>query len=244
MLTFLSFNIGNFRKEQAQELVQYLLPTGADCVGLQEVHWVNDSSMVAILQQSLQLPYIAIGHSKNTTNHVLLLSRFPISKQDSFDTFANAGLLATIEAPEHPITLCLVHLAPHSENTRVNELSILLEALQGTTESVIIMGDLNAIAKNDPVEYTGELAEPVLYNATSLLMEAGFVDVGAAVANNFIGTVPITRDGTATYTNLRLDYFYLSSLLLGQKPTYTVLKPQNIAFPSDHHAIVTTVYIY
>lgn len=242
MLTFLSFNIGNFRKEQAQELANYLLPANADCIGLQEVNWVSDSLATTVLRKALHLPYVAIAHSKNSANHAVLLSRFPITKQRSFESFINAGLVASVEAPDYLVSIGIVHLAPHSEQTRVHELSLVFEALQDTKENIIIMGDFNAIAKNDPVKYTGELTDSVLYDVTSFLANAGLTDVGATVAKAFIPTVPVTRGSTVTYTNLRLDYFFLGVPMSKQKTTYLVLDPKEAGFPSDHYAIVTTIH--
>lgn len=243
MLTFLSFNIGKFRKEQVQKLVKYLLPANADCIGLQEVDWVDDSATVITLQQALNLPYVTVGYSINTSNHVLMLARFPITHRRSFESFANAGLLASIEVEQRSTSVALVHLASRPEHARIDELSMLLESLQKPADNVIVMGDFNAVSKNDPVEYRGKLTEPILYDATFLLSEARFVDVGATVAKTFIPTVPITRDGTATYTNLRLDYLYLSAPLTEQKLTYAVLDPKDVTFPSDHRAIVVTISV-
>ena len=242
MLTFLSFNIGNFRKEQVRELANYLSPAHADCIGLQEVDWANDSHSLRTLQQTLNLPYVAIGHSKNSDHHIVLLSRLPIVNPRSLESFTNAGLLASIDAPEYTVSIGVVHLASHPEQARVRELSTLLEAFQDKMENTIIMGDFNAIAKNDPVVYTGELTESILYDTTSFLAEAGFTDVGATATESFIPTVPVTSDGAVTYTNLRLDYFFLRAPLSEQKITYKVYDSKDSAFPSDHCAIATTIY--
>ena len=241
MLTLLSFNIGSTDEKLVSALALFLQNFNADIVGLQECDWTYSKTAVDTLRQTLNLHYYAIGVSSGTLNHILLLSRYPIEECESFKSFRNAGLLVTIHTPASLVSVAVVHLAPTSEQTRVNEMSVLLKSLNSLSYDKVIMGDLNAIARHDPVKYDGVLTEPILYDATSAIVSAGFTDVGNATVKSFIPTVPVTQDVDVTYYNLRLDYIYVSESLSRHQLTYKVIGNTDEYPHSDHRAIYVTI---
>lgn len=238
----LSFNIGTYAAHDAQELARLLGEARADIICLQELVWIENQPAVTSLMQTLQTPYSAIGMSINTQNHTLVLSRYPILQSYTLTELQNSGLIAKIETNLGCITLAAIHLATSPEKSRLKELSQVLGIIDDPSAPFVIIGDLNAISKGDPVSYSAAPEELPTYDVTETIKKAGFTDTGYESSTVFTPTVSLTRDAGIEYHNLRLDYIYVNRALSNHKFEYHVLATDNPYNLSDHLPIVTTVY--
>ncbi|MDB5162483.1 MAG: Endonuclease/exonuclease/phosphatase [Candidatus Saccharibacteria bacterium] len=242
MLTVLSFNIGNYTAHDARDLARLISEARADIIGLYEVTWIEDKTAVASLMQDLETPYSATGMSSHTQNHTLLLSKYPFLHTDTFITLQNSGLSTKIDTNLGIITLAAIHLAPSPEQSRLKELSEVMSTIDDPSVPSMIIGDLNAVSKGDPVDYSAIPVEAPTYEVTETIKQAGFTDIGHALSTVFMPTVPITQDDGIEFHNLRLDYMYINQILSDHKYEYRVLASGNPHNLSDHLPIVSIIY--
>lgn len=244
MTTLFSYNVGDNSRGRIADIVTLLREVRADVVCLCEAGWVDDDATVRALKGDTGLSFSAIARSPAGGSHLLLLSRYPLGRVKTGEGFKNAGLVAEVHTDNGPVDIVAVHLAPSPESARVDELKEILSHCESDGRPIVIMGDLNAITRGEPVDYEVEAGgndqptvEAVSYELTDMLRQMGFADVGLLASEKFLPTVPLTRDGRVVYRNLRLDYFFVSEAIKDKVADYAVIVTPETTGLSDHSPI-------
>ena len=181
--------------------------------------------------------------------HVAVLSKLPIKNIQAVHPVSRAVILTTVNTELGEITICATHLSPNSEQTRLEEVRLIIDALQAKEKSVV-MGDLNSLSESDNYaddfvktfnagqmrKFTDE--HKILYEVIGTFEAAGYIDSGVKFNRQADYTAPTEVNTDAEHSDMRLDYILASSSLATNLKDYYVVKNDTTNRASDHFPVV------
>jgi endonuclease/exonuclease/phosphatase family metal-dependent hydrolase len=183
--------------------------------------------------------------------HVAVLSKLPFKTVRALHPFARAGVLVTVETDLGEIALVGTHLTPYSEDGRVAEAKLIVEALKPYPMS-IVMGDLNSLSPND--DYAAALPSfndtqvkkftaggKLRFDTMTLFAENNFIDTATLFGKQGDITAPTSVTKDVAHSNMRLDYILVSPALKDRVSNYQVIKNQLTEVASDHYPVVAEI---
>ena len=202
-----------------------------------------DQTKLAALGAAVGLEH-SVFHVASTGFHLGVLSRHPLTVHSTTHLKMWHGLLHVEMQGLH---LLVTHLTPYDIASRHAEVEVILTYANDMLKRglpVLLMGDLNALSPLDQSTHNHhELCTTVLcraqklrrkfltperaidYTTLQLLLEAGFHDAGAAVANSTSVPTAVGTDAMHAAA-MRLDYILMSpgveALLSEPAAVYTV----------------------
>lgn len=249
-MRFITYNIQDGGDGRIDDIVNVLKRYAPDLIAINEANDFdkNDSQRLEEFSKKVGLQHCHLALSTQSGYHVAILSRYPFKAIKELHSLKRAGVVAVIETDMGDISIAAVHLAPSTEDTRLNELSAAISE-QAKYDLRIIMGDLNSLSENDGYDFAklsesadtpkqeAEVEEP-RYDVINKLEQSGYFDVAAMHGNQKEYTVPITQDGNSVYRNLRLDYIFVSERLRSRLSSYAVIRSKLAEKTSDHFPVV------
>jgi exodeoxyribonuclease III len=250
-MRIITYNISYGGQERIPLIVQVLRDQNPDLVALQEA---NDRSNAETLASALNMQLI-FGES-DSEFRVAWLSRLPVSRvcnhqlpvfykgPPSKFTMQKTLLGIDVEWNGSVLHLYTTHLQARYpdeyEECRLGEVEAILGEIQPIqVEPLLLVGDLNAFAPDDPVDFLpiGEedFADPRLIQqgkrlAIARLLEAGLVDC-----------YRVLHPGQAGYTgnprrrpSMRIDYCFASPQLAQSLHSCEVISNELTTKASDH----------
>jgi endonuclease/exonuclease/phosphatase family metal-dependent hydrolase len=217
-MKLITYNIHDGGNGRIKKIVNTLKQETPDFVALIEATDFDKNGMSQLkeISEYIGLRYYLLVLSTKSKHHIALISRYPLRNTTEIHSLEKAGVVTSLETEFGNISIAVTHLAPNTEDTRLNELDQLLSLLEKHNLR-IILGDLNSLSEKDEYhlnELYGSFdskhqnTEEPRYDVINILEQAEYFDT--AVLDNKQGecTVPITHDGDLTYKNLRLDYIF------------------------------------
>jgi exonuclease III len=141
----MSYNTGGCGKK-VEAIIHLIKKESPDILALNEVC----SSIINKIPQQLDMPHYAISTPVSKLNNTGLFSRYKLNNIKKFLSFTNSGVNANIYTPLGEVSVGALHLAPNTEQTRLAELTKVINWQSGHKNKVIL-GDLNAISPLDKV---------------------------------------------------------------------------------------------
>ena len=239
----ITYNIQDGGTDQLEGITNTLLALSPDVVLLQESKTFQEAPRLEAFAQHCGLVHALVAPDASCGLNVILLSRYEILHSSIQGAMTHSGLNALLRSDIGEITLSGVHLDPSNETVRTRELIDTIATQHGIDQR-IIMGDFNAISHHDNYDWnetsqvlnTSVPTAPasVDFDAIKRVEKAGYHDVATHMAKNDSETVPVTTDGQARFTNLRLDYVFVSESLVNRIVEYRVIDTQEVRKYSDH----------
>lgn len=206
--------------------------------------WVKryDPTVLAIqeangfTQQSIEKLAKQYGHPyavlvKESGYPTAITSKEPILfVQKVVDNMTHGFIQATIGG----CNFIVLHLNPHHEKKRREELNIILQTVKQTGEKRdwLIMGDFNSVSPLDSLHYSREKD----YTLHAKIESVGFKDVLSE--KGFEPTIPTKRYATETKESVRYDFIYVSKKLKKQVVNAFVIRDDFTDNYSDHYPIL------
>jgi len=198
---------------------------------------------------------ISFGSGRQSKNgkkeHVVSLSKLTMKQINDFQLkFRNAALETVIDSAIGEISICNAHLNPHTEEERLAEIDLILNA-QSAYKYKIVVGDMNSLSPHD--KYDAEMINrfnekqlakfteegKLRFDAISKFKRAGYVDAAYLAGINAVNTVPTKLNIDPDHElPLRLDYVLVSELLAPHVKRVLVVKNQNTEKGSDHYPVL------
>ena len=235
-LRILSYNIeegGGNRLDRIAEVIRQAHP---DVVALLEA---ADRGNAEWLAGALNMQLV-FGEANNEQDHVVWLSRLPISRSVNRRHPGLAKTLLEIEvvAGDEPVTLFATHLGSRWDVPQpADEIPIILKLMEGAAGTPhVLVGDFNALGPDDPVGQPpggepkrGEAIEGAPRPAIRRILAAGYVDCFRMLHPQAPGyTYP------SHHPWLRLDYIFASPELAPHLGACEVVQGTAAATASDH----------
>lgn len=248
-MKFISYNIQNGGNNRIFKIINVLKDEMPDFLAIIEANGFekNNFKKLKELSEKLELKHYHLELSSNSDSHIAILSKYPLSNIRHISLFKRAGVVTNIETEYGNISVAVVHFAPNTEDTRLDELDKLIILLRKCDTS-IILGDFNSLSMKDNYslkkkyfslndEKNCEIFAP-RFDVISKLEQLEYTDVAVFLNMNMQCTVPITIDGDLIFRNLRLDYVFISKNLITELLSYTVVNNSLTKDASDHFPVI------
>jgi endonuclease/exonuclease/phosphatase family metal-dependent hydrolase len=240
----MTYNIGNNSENNFATFTKVVRDETPDIIVFNEASWFdNEPNTLKKLSLELKLPYFYFAKSSKSVNHTALFSKYLLKDLTTVNGLQNSGIIANIETKIGNISIAGVHLAPETENTRMCEITSIINELK-KHELSVIMGDLNSISPGNVVtgkKFSKIKRLPCQYDVIEFIKKNDFYDTATITQNEQVATVPITRDNNFEYYNLRLDYIFLSKKLSNNKIDYQVIVNKETSESSDHYPVIASI---
>jgi exodeoxyribonuclease III len=234
----------------------------ADCALIQEANRFDENlfSILGSSARALGFDHAAMSAADDIDGlggySVATFSRNEFRAIDTFHgKFRNAALQTVIDTDLGQISICNIHLTPGSEDDRLRELAVVLDA-QRKYDFKIIAGDFNSLSPED--HYDADMIAQ--FNQTqkrkftrtnrlrveviSRVLDEGMIDVARALGKSHELTVPTKMAVDAAHkTPLRIDYVFASQKLVPYIGQFGVEKNALTDHASDHYPIVFEIKI-
>jgi exodeoxyribonuclease-3 len=250
-MRIITYNIFYGGQERIPLIAQILRDQQPDLVALQEA---NDRSLAEQLASALNMQLI-FGES-NTVFHVAWLSRLPVSRVRNYQlpvfykgpqtefTMHKTLLGIDVEWNGSLLHLYTTHLQARYpdeyEECRLHEVEAILEEIQSIQgKPFLLVGDLNAFAPDDPVDFlpigkedfaNRQFIEQGKRLAIARLQEAGLGDCYRVLHPTQAGYTCDARRGPS----MRIDYCFASPHLAQSLHSCEVISNELTAKASDH----------
>ena len=216
----------------------------------------NGGAWLYALEQEIGMRgFLAIA--PRTGQNVAIFIREPL-RAVSFEAdgahfhHALAALRVALPDSEQQITFICAHLCPNGPDVRRREAAYL--AVQAAQDKFsLLAGDFNSVSPHDQEpEGFGALAahHRARYLADDLrttdrtvlarLGAAGWVDVGHALDESTVPTVPTAGFTVTEFATMRCDYLLASQALAAQARSYRVIRNAASDIASDHYPVLAT----
>lgn len=256
-ITFLNIFRGSSDLIRYKKIVDYIKNENPNILGLAELNgWEKDN--FARLNDFLRktgYPYYSFCKSKSNY-HLCIFSKYEITYEKILHkNFRIGAIVIKIKTPKSKISIALTHLHYKNEELRLKELRLLLDALKGK-KNVILMGDLNAISPINITNRNGLLKQLKSARITKFGTRVIHTDViTTLLENNFIDTlgqfpegqhysVPTLINSDPDHQiNLRLDYIFVSKDLTTRVINAKIVNNLITNQISDHFPITTELNI-
>jgi endonuclease/exonuclease/phosphatase family metal-dependent hydrolase len=239
-------------RSNVQAVIEFLRELDCDVVTLHEV--LREGETLARVADALEMQH-AFGAAAWLGNAIL--ARHPL--RAAATTPGPAGyeegrcvLAATVLSPDGSLDVCATHLDPRYEDTRLEELDLLLAAADARAPEHVLMGDFNALrladyppaalaqvramrAANDKEEPRGEVIARLdargYLDAFRLARAGGRAGYAAALVAPPPEGAPVT-----CWAGTRVDYVWATEALLARFALRAATHVPTAA--SDHAAVV------
>lgn len=243
MFRLMTYNIGN-SSENIESVIKLIKSENPNLVVLNEIP-INfiDLPNLQKLANRLNLPNFCSAKSSISDNHTVLFSNLKLKDGIALPELHNSSVVVTVETDMGIFSVAGVHLAPNTEDTRLNEIKSVISKQQGIMQK-IILGDFNSISPENKVKSKNlsNSKEPeTRYDVINFIRNSGYFDSAFKTNSEQKPTVTVTQDGEITYYNLRLDYVFLSYSFENQVVDYRVLDTPETNTISDHYPIVVSI---
>jgi endonuclease/exonuclease/phosphatase family metal-dependent hydrolase len=241
-------------RERFNKLSRWIGQCDYDVIGFNELNGWNKPPTLADNAKVWDYSYSELFHLKNSKHFIGAVSKYPIEIIDKQNSPFHHGLL---HAVINGIHFFITHLTPFSAKSREAETEAIIEKTKEFMDKpIVIMGDLNTLSPLDESTYAKEKTVNILrsneslkkkflsdefinYQPMQILLDGGFIDIGAT--NGFQYSVPtaINRDKMHA-AHLRLDYILANEHFLKNKPKVRTLHEEDVDYLSDHYPIECT----
>lgn len=224
-----------------------------DILALQEA---NDFTYdrLCVFGNAVGLRYCAIAEGNLTgRGHrypVAVLTHYGMRSTQTFQhCFHHAGLHAALRTEQGILSVCAVHLHPHSEKDALQELSAVI-ASQACHDDALICGDFNSLSQDDwypdgmVKRFSTALMERftrngrLCYDVIKSVKQAGYIDAAARRnARQPTYPSPVSRhysDGL----KFRIDYVFAKPSLARRVRAARVVNDELTRKASDHYPVV------
>jgi len=247
-----SYNLFEGASGSYNRLIEFVREAKLDVLCLQEInHWAdNDFARLKDFTDRILFAAYAFGNS-NTEYKLATLSKHAIlGRTLHAEAFWHAALEIHLQIEGKEISIFNVHLDPWQESSRNREI-VRLVATIIPGRPTIITGDFNSLSRQD--NYSPELLNQLQtkgitkygtnkleYTVIDKLLGAGFVDVGAAMAN-FDPTVPSAFSTDKDHElPVRVDYMFVTPDLAPFVKSVERVKTDLTDTISDHYPLIVT----
>jgi endonuclease/exonuclease/phosphatase family metal-dependent hydrolase len=248
----MTYNLLNDAAEQLRNVVAVVNSVNPDFLTLNEANGFNKNNRLAEFAKETGFGHYHLEICGDGDDyHVVVLSKLPFKTVCALHSFARAGVLATVETDLGEVALVGTHLTPYSEDERVAEARLIVEALRSHPRSVI-MGDLNSLSPSD--DYAGALpgfndiqikkftADGKLrFDVMTLFAENDLTDTAVLLGKQSEITAPTSIIKDKAHSNMRLDYILVSPALKDRLVSYDVIKNELTEVASDHFPVVIEI---
>jgi exodeoxyribonuclease-3 len=251
-MKLMTYNILNGAQEQFETIIQVVNGQAPDFLTINETNGfdLNDNQTLREFAGKTGFPYFDLALCGDGADyHVAVLSKYPFEHIKHLDGFARAAIAVTLKADLGTMSIIGAHLTPYTEAARLDEIDAII-AYQKPFANRVIMGDLNSLSPADNYDPTMIFAfnamqtkkftakERLLFDATTKLIAAGYVDPAVLTSQQTIYTAPTNINEFRAHSNMRLDYILLSESLNNKLTDYTVVKNSVTNEASDHYPVV------
>lgn len=212
----------------------------------------NHSGILKNFAKDINLPYYDIALSGEYDYHVAIFSKYPFKEVHKLQPLARACLITTIDTEVGLLSVGSLHLTPYTEDLRHPEIDLILN-FQKKFKKRILMGDMNSLARHD--RYNPDIIKgfndqqikkfttdgKLRFDAIDKILSCGYYDIGLQQKKNSIYTAPTSTVSPHEYkahSNMRLDYIFVSELLLPNIKGYEVIKNEITEKASDHYPVI------
>lgn len=239
----ITYNIHNGGDGQIEAIARMLASFLPDILVLQEAKALQ--SDLVLLEFSKQSGLTNVYEAPKDTNGLgtMILSRYKILQVENQNSTTHPSPNVVLKSNIGDISVAGVHLDSSDESVRLGELSAIIKAQEASVYR-IIMGDFNALSPSDkynwdktsqPVDTTTSFAaDKPEFDAIQSVEAAGYKDTAVLMNQNSSPTVPFTVDGQIRFTDLRLDYTFISESLCKKLTKYYVIDTDQTRKYSDH----------
>lgn len=245
-----SYNIENGAPHTYDLLKEFVREEDPEVLCLLEAENWHTGDNPRIIDFAQDLGYdsdrVIFGDS-NTDSKIIVYSRLPIEEFEIIrDGFTHCAIRMVIREGRNKAKLVVSHLDPFSEEKRKPEMKRLIDE---AADDGIIIADVNGLSRVD--NYSEEFVrgllqthnprylrgEELLYEATDMTVEEGYVDV--AVAKKALTNTYPARDGVPAFHNhvMRLDCAYVHPEYLDAIQFFGVIKNGLTKRIADHYPI-------
>lgn len=249
-MKLMSYNILGGWDERIELIIDIIEEESPDVLVLNEANaFIPDvEDHLETLSSRTGLSYSASAPSGKDTFHVVALSKKPFNRVVFLAPMARAGMLFVLDSEFGELAIVGTHLTPFTEEERLEEVEIILEAVR-RFDNAVIMGDLNALSPQDPYPHLSYEAlnkkqrdkfaadEELQFGVVEEILSAGFVDASVLLDKNDIPTAPTAITDDEAHSDTRLDYIFVSSPMAQYVSEYDVVQNHNAEVASDHYPV-------
>jgi endonuclease/exonuclease/phosphatase family metal-dependent hydrolase len=154
-----------------RDVLRFAAEAQFDAVALNEVF--HDVGALKALSEPLGYPHVALHRGRHGSRLGVVgaapLTALPVRHTAGHGALCVSpslryGNISSMPASSHeddPPTVCVAHLSPNGESTRMQELTSLLGALPSKGKPALLVGDLNALSPLDFLASTPSTASPL-----------------------------------------------------------------------------------
>lgn len=256
----MTYNIYQGAVKTRPKVVAIVKNEDPDFLTINEANNFADDNRKILKQfaQDAGFPYFEISFwqsvmGKNTAS----FSRQPFKEIRIIEPLNRTYIQVVVETLLGEMAITSVHLSHISENERLQEIEVILDA-QRPYQYKVIMGDMNSLARSD--KYRPEIVDifnekqlakftggdkSLHYEVVDKILATDYFDAAVQLEKNQESTVPTpaNRDLAHASVPMRLDYIFLSNSLLPHLKNYSVLRNQLTDEASDHYPVVLELNI-
>jgi endonuclease/exonuclease/phosphatase family metal-dependent hydrolase len=257
MMKVLQYNIlegCQGERERFNKISRWIGQCDYDVIGFNELNGWSEPPTLADNAKVWGYSYSELFHLKESKYFMGVVSKYPIEIIDKQNSPFHHGLLHVVIRGIH---FLITHLTPFSAKDREAEARAIIEQTKECMDkSVVIMGDLNTLSPLDESTYVKEKTIGILrsnealrkkflsnelinYQPMQILLEGGFIDVGAMKGFQYSVPTAVNRDKMHA-AHLRLDYILVNEHFLKNKPKIRILHEGEVDSLSDHYPIECT----
>ena len=229
-------------QDRIADILSVISDASPDILALQEANDFHLPEVQDRFCSALSMPFVQIARARPYLDglqyHVALFSRFALRDAHVFPAseFESAVLSVLAETPLGPVTVCAVHLHATQEDRRLGEIQTVL-ARQRALGRQILLGDFNAISRNDP--YPSPQSEFEARTEVTDRVSSHLVDLFASAPNGPHWTHPSrAKADHDRKINRRIDYIYASPDLAEWARGPRVIRTDRAHSASDHFPLV------
>jgi exodeoxyribonuclease-3 len=246
----MTYNIYNGATTTFDEVIDIVRYANPDVLVLNEANGFEYQDKLKQFAEKTNFPYYEIGLCGDGDDyHVALLSKLPFASVEHIEPLSRAAILALIHSPSlGDIAVVGTHLSPYSEVVRLNEVKLILSAME-SYDNKVVMGDMNSLANSDHYPpnliqdfNTGQLRKfttdgKIQFDVIQDILDSGLTDTAVLLGKNHDTTAPTSVNTDAEHSDMRLDYIFISKCMTDKLAQYYVVKNPTTEIASDHYPV-------
>ena len=256
-MNLLQFNIldGCPDKDRFQKFDNWMKKQDYDAIGFNELNGWNADKLER-KSKEWGYDYSYIFEMETSPYFVGVISKHPLEVINTDEDNFYHGLLHVKTKGTH---ILIAHLTPFESAMREKETAKIAEFVQGMTEPVVVMGDMNTLSPLDKDYYEKEniatyLADKkvlanqhlvdgkINYTPMNTLLQAGLYDIG--FLGDFTSSFPSSLKHDLTKARqLRIDYVLVNGVFMKSHPIAEIIKNEEVEELSDHYPIQSISYL-
>ncbi|HSX35244.1 MAG TPA: endonuclease/exonuclease/phosphatase family protein [Candidatus Saccharimonadales bacterium] len=247
-----TYNLFEGANGSRNRLVEFVRTAELDVICLQEVNGWQDNDFARLKDFTDQVLFTSYAYGNSNTEYKLATaSKNAISSRELHaEAFWHGAIETVLKIGGKEISIFNAHLDPWKEDSRAREMARLIAAVK-PGRPTIITGDFNSLSRQDnyPPDLLTQLqskgiskfgAQQLEFSVIDELLQAGFVDVAAALGK-FDTTVPSDfNTDQAHEVPVRVDYMFVTPDLVPFVTEVNCIKTDLTNAISDHYPLVVT----